>query len=104
MGKQLSKPRCPRVIGYGQVIESNNPLRVLCIDTHDNCNLDTDDNSRSSMYYLIAMWLLPEDWVYGGWPMSGEIDIVEIIGRKTLCNIYTSDQNTIICTIQPRIT
>ena len=26
------------------------------------------------------MWLLPEYWVYGGWPMSGEIDIIEIIG------------------------
>ena len=34
-----------------------------------------------------AMWLLPESWVYGGWPMSGEIDIVESIGMlisKTL--------------------
>ncbi|ELU07206.1 hypothetical protein CAPTEDRAFT_98044 [Capitella teleta] len=31
-----------------------------------------------------AMWLLPENWVYGGWPMSGEIDIVEIIGNEDL--------------------
>ena len=30
------------------------------------------------------MWMLPEDWVYGGWPMSGEIDIVEIIGKLGL--------------------
>jgi beta-glucanase (GH16 family) len=31
-----------------------------------------------------AMWLLPQDWAYGGWPMSGEIDIVEIIGNRQL--------------------
>ena len=24
-----------------------------------------------------AIWMLPTDWVYGGWPSSGEIDIVE---------------------------
>jgi hypothetical protein len=31
-----------------------------------------------------AMWLLPEHWVYGGWPRSGEIDMVEIIGNRDL--------------------
>ncbi|MDF1699357.1 MAG: family 16 glycosylhydrolase [Saprospiraceae bacterium] len=29
-----------------------------------------------------AFWLLPTDEVYGGWPRSGEIDIVELIGDK----------------------
>jgi len=29
-----------------------------------------------------AIWMLPTDWVYGGWPQSGEIDIMEIIGNK----------------------
>lgn len=24
-----------------------------------------------------AIWMLPTDWVYGGWPASGEIDIME---------------------------
>lgn len=28
-----------------------------------------------------AIWMLPTDWVYGGWPQSGEIDIMEIIGQ-----------------------
>jgi hypothetical protein len=31
-----------------------------------------------------AMWLLPENWRYGGWPASGEIDMVEIIGNRYL--------------------
>jgi len=28
-----------------------------------------------------AIWMLPTDWEYGGWPRSGEIDIMEIIGH-----------------------
>ena len=31
---------------------------------------------------VVAMWLLPDDWVYGGWPLSGEIDITESIGNR----------------------
>ncbi len=27
-----------------------------------------------------AAWLLPTDWEYGGWPDSGEIDIMEYVG------------------------
>jgi len=27
-----------------------------------------------------AIWMLPTDWVYGGWPNSGEIDIMEQVG------------------------
>ena len=30
-----------------------------------------------------AIWMLPTDWVYGGWPESGEIDIMEHVG----CNL-----------------
>jgi len=29
-----------------------------------------------------AIWMLPSDWEYGGWPMSGEIDIMEILGQE----------------------
>ena len=28
-----------------------------------------------------AIWLLPTDWSYGEWPASGEIDIMEMVGR-----------------------
>ncbi len=27
-----------------------------------------------------AIWMLPTDWKYGGWPNSGEIDIMEHVG------------------------
>ena len=36
---------------------------------------------NSKLVSISAMWMLPEDWVYGEWPLSGEIDIVEIIGK-----------------------
>lgn len=29
-----------------------------------------------------AIWMLPTDWEYGGWPDSGEIDIMEHVGYK----------------------
>ena len=27
-----------------------------------------------------AIWMLPTEWTYGGWPRSGEIDIMEFVG------------------------
>mgnify|MGYP001214011543 FL=1 len=29
-----------------------------------------------------AIWMLPTDWMYGGWPKSGEIDIMEHVGYE----------------------
>ena len=30
-----------------------------------------------------AIWMLPTEWKYGGWPMSGEIDIFEAVNSNT---------------------
>lgn len=29
-----------------------------------------------------AIWMLPSEWRYGGWPSSGEIDIMELLGHE----------------------
>lgn len=29
-----------------------------------------------------AIWMLPTNWVYGGWAASGEIDIMELLGHE----------------------
>mmetsp|Transcript_27826 Transcript_27826/g.56166 ORF Transcript_27826/g.56166 Transcript_27826/m.56166 type:complete len:216 (+) Transcript_27826:161-808(+) len=28
-----------------------------------------------------ALWLLPTNWAYGGWPNSGELDVMETVGH-----------------------
>ncbi len=32
-----------------------------------------------------AFWMMPEDSAYGGWPLSGEIDIMEAVNLETPC-------------------
>lgn len=32
-----------------------------------------------------AIWMLPEDWAYGGWARSGEIDIMEAVNLGEPC-------------------
>jgi beta-glucanase (GH16 family) len=43
-----------------------------------------DINAKMSVgdWLWPAMWLMPQSSVYGGWPMSGEIDMVETIGNR----------------------
>ena len=43
-----------------------------------------------------AIWMLPTDWVYGGWPKSGEVDIMEHVGydpNNVLSSIHTQSYN-----------
>ena len=43
-----------------------------------------------------AIWMLPSDWEYGGWPQSGEIDIMENVGfdpYTIVSSVHTSDYN-----------
>jgi beta-glucanase (GH16 family) len=48
-----------------------------------------------------AIWMLPTDWAYGGWPKSGEIDMMENVGFKkdsVFFSIHTESFNHIIGT------
>ncbi|MBO9632860.1 MAG: glycoside hydrolase family 16 protein [Chitinophagaceae bacterium] len=48
-----------------------------------------------------AIWMLPTDWKYGGWPESGEIDIMENVGYlpdSVFGTVHTGAYNHVIGT------
>ena len=48
-----------------------------------------------------AMWMLPTDWSYGGWPDSGEIDIMEHVGcdvNQMVGTVHTGAYNHMLGT------
>jgi beta-glucanase (GH16 family) len=48
-----------------------------------------------------AIWMLPTDWEYGGWPGSGEIDIMENVGYmpdSVFATVHTQAYNHTIGT------
>ena len=48
-----------------------------------------------------AIWMLPTDWKYGGWPASGEIDIMENVGYDPyviVASAHTESYNHVIGT------
>lgn len=48
-----------------------------------------------------AIWMLPTDWKYGGWPESGEIDIMENVGfipDSVFSSVHTKSFNHVIGT------
>ena len=50
-----------------------------------------------------AIWMLPTDWEYGGWPSSGEIDIMEHVGYdegRVHATIHTEAYNHMLGTQQ----
>jgi beta-glucanase (GH16 family) len=54
-----------------------------------------------------AIWMLPTDWAYGGWPNSGEIDIMEQVGFNpdTIhVSVHTQAYNHMIGTHKTAIT
>ncbi len=46
-----------------------------------------------------AFWMLPTDYVYGGWPRSGEIDIMEAVNLKVTDPRDGSDQRSVYGTL-----
>lgn len=54
-----------------------------------------------------AIWLLPTDWAYGGWPRSGEIDMMEHVGYdpgRVHVSVHTQAYNHIAGTQKTSIT
>jgi beta-glucanase (GH16 family) len=54
-----------------------------------------------------ALWMLSTDWKYGGWPESGEIDIMEHVGydqNQVHASVHTKDYYHIIGTQKTAIT
>lgn len=50
-----------------------------------------------------AFWMLPSDWAYGGWPDSGEIDVLEHVGcdpDMVYQSIHTGSYNHLLGTQQ----
>jgi beta-glucanase (GH16 family) len=48
-----------------------------------------------------AIWMLSTDWVYGSWPKSGEVDIMEHVGydpNNILSSIHTQSYNHVLGT------
>lgn len=48
-----------------------------------------------------AIWMLSTDWEYGGWPASGEIDIMENVGYdpyNVVASVHTESYNHVIGT------
>lgn len=47
-----------------------------------------------------AIWMMPEDDVYGGWPRSGEIDILETVNLGVECDdCEAGGENSIVGTL-----
>jgi len=54
-----------------------------------------------------AIWMLPTDWFYGGWPASGEIDIMENVGYVPyviVASAHTKSYNHVQATQKNAIT
>lgn len=48
-----------------------------------------------------AIWMLPTGWEYGGWPKSGEVDIMEHVGYmpdSVFASVHTESYNHVIGT------
>jgi beta-glucanase (GH16 family) len=50
----------------------------------------------TNLFVFTAIWMLPRDWVYGGWPRSGEINIVESKGNDNYMDNGQNVGNTLM--------
>lgn len=66
-----------------------NPIRSARVDTQDSFSFKYGSvEIRAKMpegdWLWPALWMMPTDSVYGAWPISGEIDIMEMRGNRAL--------------------
>ncbi|KAL7047360.1 hypothetical protein ACKWTF_002880 [Chironomus riparius] len=66
-----------------------NPIRSTRIDTRQSFGfvygeLEIRAKMPAGDWLWPALWLMPQNNVYGGWPRSGEIDLMEMRGNRNL--------------------
>jgi len=67
-----------------EVYDSNNYTSARMVSRHKGDwlygRIEVKAKLPSGVGTWPAIWMLPTDWTYGGWPESGEIDIMEHVG------------------------
>jgi beta-glucanase (GH16 family) len=74
---------CVRTSGNGQVLPPAQSARINSRGTVScqYCHVQIRARLPLGDWLWPALWMLPRDLVYGGWPASGEIDIMETRGN-----------------------
>lgn len=80
---------CKRIANPGHSII--NPIRSARISTKESFSfkygiMEIRAKMPAGDWIWPALWLLPRNSVYGGWPRSGEIDLIELRGNRQLYN------------------
>jgi hypothetical protein len=55
-----------------------------CSKCSHSCKKKKKSKKAFKFCVYIAIWMMPQDSVYGGWPTSGEMDIMEGRGNRQL--------------------
>ena len=68
-----------------------NPIRSARVDTRESFSfkygtLEIRAKMPQGDWIWPALWLMPKDSVYGGWPRSGAITLMEMRGNRNLFN------------------
>lgn len=86
---------CDRTGSYDHII---NPIRSARVDTRDSFafkygTLEIRAKMPAGDWIWPALWLMPKNSVYGEWPRSGEIDLMELRGNRQLFSGNTNVGN-----------